>query len=48
MICTVKNIPLNRWTVGAVTLILLVFGSDFVAPILKVIGILTANHVPAI
>jgi len=43
-----KHIPVNRWTLGLTVLIAVVFGSDFVAPILKAIGILSAPYVPAI
>lgn len=42
------HIPVNRWTVGLVLLLSFVFGSDIVEPVYKVIGILTAPHVPAI
>lgn len=43
-----KNIPVNRWTLGAAALLAIFFGNDFVAPILKAIGILAAPYVPAI
>lgn len=42
-----KSIPVNRWTVGVVVAILTVFGSDFLAPILKAVATLTAPYVPA-
>lgn len=42
-----KNIPVNRWTVGLVTALCLVFGADFMNPLLKAIGIMTAPYVPA-
>lgn len=42
-----KHIPVNRWTVGAIVTILVVFGGDFVAPILKVMATLSAPYVPA-
>ena len=41
------HIPVNRWSVGLVTAVLLIFGGDFVAPIMKVLGILTMPYVPA-
>lgn len=43
-----KTIPVNRWTVGALVALALVFGGDFVAPLYKMLGILTAPYVPAI
>jgi hypothetical protein len=42
------HIPVNRWTVGAAFLLTLVFGSDFVAPILKAVAIMSSPHLPAI
>lgn len=41
------HIPVNRWTVGAVVVLLTVFGQDFLDPIMRAISILTANHMPA-
>lgn len=42
------NVPVNRWTVGAVVAVLAIFGGDFIAPIMKVIAVLTAPYTPAI
>lgn len=41
------QIPVNRWTVGLATLVILVFGNDFVEPLYRVIGVLSASHIPA-
>lgn len=41
------NIPVNRWTVAGVTLLLVIFGNDFIAPLMKVIGIISSPYVPA-
>lgn len=43
-----KQIPVNRWTVGIVLILSIVFGNDFIAPILKAVGILTSPYVPAV
>lgn len=40
-------IPVNRWTVGAVVALLVLFGNDFVEPIKRAIAILTAASLPA-
>lgn len=42
-----KNIPVNRWTVGVAVLLAVFFGSDFVAPVMKAIAVLSAPYVPA-
>ena len=42
------NIPVNRWTVGVVVALLTIYGGDFIAPFMKVIGILSAPYTPAI
>jgi len=42
-----KQIPVNRWTVGVVVALLAVFGSDFIAPIMKAVAVLSAPYVPA-
>lgn len=42
------HIPVNRWTVGLVTALALVFGNDLIAPVLKAIAVLTAPYTPAI
>lgn len=42
-----KSIPVNRWTVGVVLVLTLFFGSDFIAPLMKAVGIITAPYVPA-
>jgi len=41
------QIPVNRWTVGIVAAILAVFGGDFIAPIAKIVSLLTASYSPA-
>lgn len=41
------HIPVNRWTIGVVFILTLVFGNDVIAPIYKVFGILAAPYVPA-
>lgn len=42
------HIPVNRWTVGLAALLAMVFGSDIVEPIYRIIGILALPHVPAV
>lgn len=42
-----KTIPVNRWTVGIVMALALIFGNDFLAPIMKAVGILTQPYIPA-
>jgi len=42
------QVPVNRWTVGAVVALLSIFGGDLLAPVMKVIAVLSASHVPAI
>lgn len=41
------QLPVNRWTLGAVAAILVIFGQDFILPLMKVIGVLSAPYVPA-
>jgi len=43
-----KNIPVNRWTVGIAVLLMTFFGSDIIEPFMKAVGILTNPYVPAI
>ncbi len=42
------HFPVNRWTVGLVALVTLVFGSDFVAPFFKAVAVLSAPYLPAV
>jgi hypothetical protein len=42
------QVPVNRWTVGAVVALLSIFGGDLIAPILKVFAVLSAPYTPAI
>jgi len=44
----VKHIPVNRWTLGLTVLLAVVFGNDFIAPIMKAIAVLSSPYVPAI
>lgn len=41
------HIPVNRWTVGIAAAIALIFGQDFLAPIMKAIAVLSSSHIPA-
>lgn len=43
-----KNIPVNRWTVGAILAVCVFFGSDFLAPFMKALAVMTNPYVPAI
>lgn len=43
-----KQIPVNKWTVGALALILTLFGGELAAPILKAIAVLSAPNLPAL
>ena len=42
------HIPVNRWTVGVMVLLGLVFGSDFVEPLFKAVAVLSAPYSPAL
>lgn len=42
------HFPINRWTVGIAASLLVIFGGDLLEPILKVIAIMSATHVPAV
>lgn len=42
------QIPLNRWTVGAVVALLAFFGGDLIEPIMKALAVLTSSHMPAV
>jgi len=42
------NIPVNRWIVMACVAMLTIFGGDFIAPIMKVVSVLSAPYSPAI
>lgn len=42
------NIPVNRWTVGAVIILTAIFGGDFVSAIMKAITVIGASYVPAL
>lgn len=42
------HIPVNRWTIGVMLALTLIFGNDIVAPLYKVFGILSAPYVPAV
>lgn len=42
------QVPVNRWTVGAVVVILSIFGGDFIAPLMKVLSVMTAAYQPAL
>lgn len=41
------QVPVNRWTVGIAAALLAVFGGDFIAPIAKIVSMLTAAYSPA-
>lgn len=41
------QIPVNRWTVALAAAVLAIFGGDFIAPIAKIVNMLTAMHGPA-
>lgn len=42
------QIPVNRWTMGALLAAVAIWGGDFLAPLMKAIAILSAPYVPAI
>lgn len=42
------NIPINRWTVGAVLVTAAIFGPDFVQAILRAVAALGGPMFPAI
>lgn len=43
-----KQIPVNRWTMGLALALAVFFGNDFIAPILKAIAVVSSPYIPAV